>query len=132
MTEAIFQIHQLTEDQAAHACRTLLPSDRAETLISHWQRAFTDPTPEAAATLVVASVLSAGRQDPSATTVLSAARGLGGKEAGWALLLVGLAFEAIANAPILTDTIRRLVTEGLENTFEKFTQSIAHKESLEA
>ena len=84
---------ELTHEQAVKACRTLLSPERADTLIAYWQRAYPEIGPNAVRVLIIASLIAAGSQEPSATTSLSAARGVENKKIGNTLLLVGLAYE---------------------------------------
>ena len=114
--------------QAERASVALLGPVRAGGLIEYWQLAFPGECFRAAAVLVIASVIASGGQEPSATTALSVAQGIVDKQTGQALLLAGLALEAIAEPETMTDAIRQLVDEGLQSVFEKFPLTLSQKE----
>lgn len=115
--------------EAKRACAALLEPARAGALIEYWQLAFPEGGNNAAAILVIASVVASGGQEPSATTALSVAQGVADKQTGRALLLTGLALEAIAEPEFMTDAIRQLVGEGLQSVFEKFLFTLSQKET---
>jgi hypothetical protein len=120
---------ELTHEQAVKTCRALLVPERADTLIAYWQRAYPEIEIKAVQVLVIASLIAAGSQEPSATTALSAARGLENKKVGNALLLVGLAYQSLVDSGPMTDVIRQLAAEGLQSTFSKFRQAFIQKEN---
>lgn len=130
--EGVSDMLDLAREQAMKACRALLAEDRAENLIASWQRAYPEIAGDAAEILVIASLIAAGSQEPSAATSLSAAQGLESKAAGRMLLLIGLAHDVHTDCDPMTDTIRQLVGEGLQSTFEKFTRTFAQKENPSA
>jgi hypothetical protein len=121
----------LSFEDALKACQVLLPPDAAASLIAYWQRAYPGPPPSASEVLIIASLIAAGRQQPSATTALSTASSLVDTETGRALLLLGLAYDALADSAPMTDAIRSLVAEGLQSAFQKFSRTLAQKEIIE-
>lgn len=116
----------IERDRAVAVCRTLLPTGRAENLLEKWSKAYAKQSEEVNAILVIATVIAAGDQEPSATTALSAAQGLVGKQAGRMVLLVGLAFEALENTDAISSSIQELIAEGLANTFERFSTKLSN------
>ncbi|MCB2160620.1 hypothetical protein KQH40_00880 [bacterium] len=119
---------EISENRAVSVCRSLLTPDRSKNLIEKWAVAFTQKSEEKNAVLVIATVIAAGDQEPSAITALSAAQGLIEKQAGQLVLFAGLAYEALSNTDPISAAIQDLIAEGLKNTFAKISKKLSDTE----